>query len=59
MTQVELAKYRLFDADAIGASNISVFPGTSRDASAEQVAEQVNRALSQLEAGDFEVALLD
>lgn len=59
MSQVEIAGHRLFDADALGATNFHVFPGASRDSTREQVAEQVNRVLSQLEAGDFEEAVLD
>lgn len=53
-TQVTLAAKRLFDADAIGATNIKLFPGTSRDISAEQYAQAINKALSLIEAGDFD-----
>lgn len=53
-TQIELAANRLFDRDALNATNIKLFPGTNRDVSAEQIAHEVNRAISQVEAGDFD-----
>lgn len=53
-TQLELAKKRLFDSDALNVTNIKLFPGSSRDTTADQFAEQINKALSQIEAGDFE-----
>lgn len=52
--QLDLAKKRLFDTDGLNVQNIKMFPGTSRDATPEQVAEQINRAISQIEAGDVE-----
>lgn len=52
--QLEFAKHRLFDADALAVGNIKLFPGSSRDATSEQFAEQINKSLSQIEAGDFE-----
>ncbi len=54
-TQIELATKHLFDVDALGATNIKLFPGSKRDISAEQFAVQINKALAQIEAGDFEV----
>lgn len=54
-TQIDLATKHLFDADALGATNIKLFPGSNRDISAEQFAEQINNALAQIEAGDFDV----
>jgi hypothetical protein len=53
--QLELAKKRLFDSDGLGVTNIKMFPGSSRDVTPEQIAEQINRALSQIETGDFVV----
>ncbi|PCI40337.1 MAG: hypothetical protein COB46_07055 [Rhodospirillaceae bacterium] len=55
-TQIEVAQHRLFDQDALGADNVKLFPGSSRDASRELMAEQVNKALFQIETGDFELA---
>lgn len=59
MDQISLLQHRLLDADALGATNFGISRGTSRDATATQTAEAVNRALSQVEAGDFETARLD
>lgn len=53
--QLELAKTRLYDKASLNAGNIKLFPGSSRDATAEQMAEQINKALSQIEAGHFEL----
>lgn len=54
-TQIELAKHRLFDKDMLDVDNVKLFPGSNRDASAEDMAEQLNRALSQIEAEDCEI----
>lgn len=57
--QLELAKRRLFDADSLAVTNIKLFPGSSRDTTAEQFAEQINKSLSQIESGDFEEVSFD
>lgn len=54
-SQLEEAKRRLFEKGELEAKNIKFFPGTNREATPEQFAEQVNRALVQIEAGDFEM----
>lgn len=51
--QLEIAKGRLFDADAMRVTNLKLFPGTKREATAEQFAEQINKALSQIDSDDF------
>ncbi|MBF0246703.1 MAG: hypothetical protein HQL36_01305 [Alphaproteobacteria bacterium] len=56
-TQIDVAKHRLFDEGALNADNVKLFPGSRRDASREEMAEQVNKALSQIEAGDFELVV--
>jgi hypothetical protein len=53
-THLEVAKHRLFDKGALDVADIKLFPGSSRDASAEQMAEQITKALAQIENGDFE-----
>jgi hypothetical protein len=54
-TQMEIARHRLFDTKELGAKDIKLFPGTNRDTSAEQMAEQVNKAVAQIVSGDFDV----
>jgi hypothetical protein len=54
-SQVEQARDKLFSPDGLDVKNIKLFPGSSRDVTAEQIAEQVNKALAQLEAGDYEM----
>ena len=54
-TQLELAKHRIFDADGLHASNLKLFPGTNRDATVEQISEQINKAIAQIEAGDYDL----
>lgn len=56
---LDLAKKRLFDKDSLAVTNVKFFPGTSRDTTSEQLAEQVNKAISQIEAGDYEEVILD
>lgn len=54
VTQLQLATTRLFGAESLRAANFKIFPGNSRDATPEQIAEQINKAISQIETGDFE-----
>jgi hypothetical protein len=54
MSQLALAKGRLFDADALRVTNLKLFPGTVRETTAEQYADQINKALSLMEVGEFE-----
>jgi hypothetical protein len=51
---VDSASERLFGATGLGAKHISLFPGATPDASAAQVAAEINHALDQVEAGMFE-----
>ncbi len=53
-THLEIAKHRLYDKGALDAADIKLFPGSSRDASKEQMAEQITKAIAQIEAGDFD-----
>lgn len=52
--QLEIAKHRLFDTAGLRATNIKLFPGSNRDTTKLQVAEQVTKAIAQIEAGDYE-----
>lgn len=52
-TQLDLAMHRLFDEDALHAANIKLYPGSSRDVTPERIAQEVNKAIAQIEAGDF------
>jgi hypothetical protein len=55
---MELAKHRLFDQSQLAANDIKLFPGSNREATPEQMAEQVNRAIAQIASGDFETVEL-
>lgn len=57
--ELEVAKKRLFDKDAINTKNIKLFLGSNRDATIEEIAEQINKSLSQIDAGDFQCVNLD
>ena len=57
--QLDLAKSRLFDRDALAVKNVKLFPGSNRDTTAEQFAEQINKTISQLESGDFDEVNLE
>lgn len=52
--QMQLAQNRLFGEGGMDTADIKLFPGSSRDVSERDFATQVNKILSQLEAGDFE-----
>lgn len=53
--QLELAQNRLYGADGLDVSDFKMYPGTDRDVTKEQFAEQINKVLAQLEAGDYEL----
>ena len=55
MTELAIAKSRLFGKGSLETANIKLYPGTNRDATPEQMAKQINKAISQLEAGDYEL----
>jgi hypothetical protein len=52
-TEVQRAAERLFGPGGLGVKHIALFPGSSPNVSAEQVAAEINRALDQVEAGEF------
>ncbi|HEY8577594.1 MAG TPA: hypothetical protein VIL88_14805 [Devosia sp.] len=54
-TQIELAKHRLFAVDELNAADIKLFPGSTRDSTPEQIAEQVNKAIAQIMNGEYEL----
>lgn len=58
-TQLEVAKHRLFDEKTLHAANVKLFPGSNREATPEQMAEQVNKAIAQIEVGDYEEVKLE
>ena len=53
---LEVAKGRLYGPGAIDVINIKLFPGSSRDITVDQIAEQINKSISQISAGDFDIA---
>lgn len=59
MNELALASKRLFDAESLNASNFKMFPGSSRDTTAEQFSLQINKVISQIEAGDFDIVDMD
>lgn len=52
---LQKTKETLFGEGGVCASNFKMFPGSNRDATAEQVAQELNLAFDRLKAGDFEV----
>jgi hypothetical protein len=54
-TEVERAAQRMFGPGGLGVKNFNLFPGTNPNATTEQVAAELNRALDRLEAGEFEM----
>jgi hypothetical protein len=55
MSQVEKAKDRLYAGEGLRASNLKLFPGSVREITPEELAEQINKAVAQIEAGDYDV----
>jgi len=52
--QMEAVKQVLFSVDALNVSNIKLFPGSSRDATAEEMAVVIGKVIDQMLVGDFE-----
>lgn len=53
--KMEVAKHRLFDDGSLKVSDVKLFPGSNRDITSDQLAEQVSRVIAQLENGDYEI----
>lgn len=53
--QMELATKRLFSTEGLAVNNVKLFPGSNRDTTPEQMAEQINKAISQIDSGDFDL----
>lgn len=56
MSEVERAARRMKE---LGVTTFSYTPGTNPDSTSDQVATEINKALDQLQSGDFEVVELD
>ena len=56
MDEVNRASNKLFMG--IGVTNFNIFPGSNENITAEQIATEINKMLSQVEVGDFEVVEL-
>lgn len=53
--EMEKAKQTLFGVGGMECSNIKIFPGTSREVTAEQIAEQINLSLQEIMDGKAEL----
>lgn len=52
---MELATKRLFNTEGLDVNNVKLSPGSNRDTTPEQMAEQINKAISQIDSGDFDL----
>ncbi|GAB2500793.1 hypothetical protein GCM10027084_13570 [Pseudoxanthomonas sangjuensis] len=55
MNAQQIAKDKLFGEAGLRASNFKLFPGRSRDATAEQVAQQIVGSIERIEKGELQV----
>jgi len=46
----------LFGKDGLRASNFKIFPGHSRDVTAEQIAAAIHRVIGEVSSGNFDKA---
>jgi len=51
--QMEIAKHQLFAADELNVSDVKLYPGTSRDTTSHQMAEEVNKVIAQMVSGNY------
>lgn len=54
-SQMSVLKERLFGENGLHPLDIKITPGLNRYATPEEIAGEINKALDQLENGDFEV----
>ena len=48
---VALAKNKLFGVEGFAATNIKLFPGTSREITSDDLAEQISKSLTRFAVG--------
>lgn len=53
-TQLQLAKSALFGESGLGVSNIKMFPGSNREVTAEELAQQVAAVVGEILSGELE-----
>ncbi|MBC6442550.1 MAG: hypothetical protein GDA53_05380 [Rhodobacteraceae bacterium] len=53
--QVKILSNRLYGRGSLEVSDVKIFPGTLREVTKEQIAEQLNRSLAEIETGDFDL----
>lgn len=53
-TQMKAVRELLFGAQGLGASNFKMFPGFSREATPEMIANDITNALNEVLNGDAE-----
>lgn len=54
-SELERLKHRLFGEGQMGARNVKIFRGDNADATAEEIAGQMNLALDEIAAGKAEL----
>jgi len=54
-SQTRILSNRLYGTDSLKVSDVKIFPGTLREVTEEQFAEQLNRSLAEIETGDFDL----
>lgn len=54
-SQVQILKDRLYGENGLQPLDIKITPGLNRHATPEEIAGELNKALDQLENGDYEV----
>ncbi len=58
-TYVESAKELLFGVNGLRASNIKLYPGTSREVTADEAAAEIIKTIEAVIEGDFEECNVD
>ncbi len=58
-TNLEKAALALYGGDGLRATNLKLFPGTNRDVTAEQIAEQISAVVRAMKEGDEEVEIVN
>lgn len=59
MSKVEEAKALLYGRDGLGVTNIKIFPGSSRDVTAEEVAEQIIGLAKSLQEPNEDIEIIE
>jgi hypothetical protein len=59
MSHIAIATNRLFGPHSLQVTNLKFTPGSNREITAEQLAEELTKSLARIQAGEVELSIED